>query len=104
MNVKLWIVTVVDYGETCDGKARVLEVCKSEEEAKAFVRNDIEDWADRNAEEGVEVDFDKMAGWFDYDTDDRCEWNISPVTVDVNEEDEQADFIDDGQMEFDFVK
>lgn len=104
MKVKLWIVTAVDHGETCDGKARVLETCKSKEEAEAFVRADIENWADERAGEGVEVDFDKMSAHYDYNTGIGCEWNIEPVTVDVNEEDEQVDVIDDWQMEFDFTK
>lgn len=74
---KIWIVTAVDHGETCDGKARVLEVCKSKEEAVAFVRTDIEKWADDRAGDNVEVDFDKMSGrYVDFDRDDYCEWNI----------------------------
>ena len=79
---KRWIVTVVDYGETCDGKARVLEVCKSEEEAKAFVRNDIEEWADHYAGEEVHVDFNRMsAQHYGYNNNDGCEWNIQAVEV-----------------------
>jgi len=73
---KLWIATYVDYGETCDGKARVLDICKSKEEAEAVVRNDIEKWADDHAGENVEVDFDKMSAHYDDDTSDGCEWNI----------------------------
>lgn len=79
--MKVWIATVVDYGETCDGKARVLDVCKTKEEAEEVVRNDIEKWADDHAGEGVEVDFDKMSAHFDYNTDDGCEWNIEEVEV-----------------------
>lgn len=79
--MKVWIATVVDYGETCDGKARVLDVCKSKEEAEAVVRNDIEKWADDHAGEGVEVDFDKMSACFDYNTDNGCEWNIEEVEL-----------------------
>ena len=85
MKIKLWIVTVVDYGETCNFKARVLETCKSKEEAKAFVRADIEKWADDHAGESVEVDFDKMSAYCTYDTNSGCEWNIDEVAVDVIE-------------------
>ena len=102
MKVKLWIVTAVDNGETCDGKARVLDTCKSKEEAEALVRADIEKWADDRAGEGVEVDFDKMSAHYDYNSDVGCEWNIEECLIDVTEEDEQADDIDDGQLEFDF--
>lgn len=102
MNIKIWIVTAVDYSETCDSKARVLEVCKSKEEANAFVRSDIEKWADDRAGESVEVDFDKMRAHYDYNSNDGCEWNIEERLIDVTEEDEQADDIDYGQLEFDF--
>jgi len=104
MNIKLWIVTAVDHGETCDGKARVLEVCKSKEEAKAFARSDIEKWADDRAAEDIYVDFDAMAAGYNGNADEGCEWNIEERLLDVTEEDEQADLVDDGQMEFDFVK
>lgn len=102
MNIKLWIVTAVDHDETCDGKARVLEVCKSKEEANAFVRSDIEKWADDRATEDIYVDFDAMAAGYNCNADEGCEWNIEERTLDVTEEDEQVDVIDDGQMEFDF--
>lgn len=36
-----YIVTVVDNGGTNDGRARVLGVCKTMEEAKVYVENDI---------------------------------------------------------------
>jgi len=101
MNIKLWIATYVDYGETCDGKARVLDICKSKEEAQAAVRNDIEKWADDRAGENVYVDFDAMAAGYNDTADNGCEWNIEERTVDVAEEDEQHD-IDDGQLEFEF--
>ena len=78
---KVWIATYVDYGETCDGKARVLDVFKTKKEAATAVRADIEKWRTKNQDEGVEVDFDKMAGWFDYNPDDRCEWNIEEAKL-----------------------
>ena len=105
MTTKIWIATYVDKGETCDGKARVLDVFKSEAEAKAAVRNDIEHWADERAGMPIVVDFDKMSAKYDWktlDDADGCEWNIEEHTLDVTEEDEQAVVIDDGQLEFDF--
>ena len=71
-----YIVTAVDHGETCDGKARILDVCDTKDEALAFVRDDIEHWADERAGEGIEVDFDKMSTRYTDDTDNGCEWNI----------------------------
>lgn len=71
-----YIVTAVDHGDTCDGKARVLEVCNTKDEAMAFVHADIEFWADERAGEGIEVDFDKMSARYADGTDNGCEWSI----------------------------
>ena len=76
-----WIVTAVDHGDTCDGKARVLCVCATKEEAEAYVRADIESWADERAGEDIEVDFDKMSAHYEYNTDNGCEWNIEKVEI-----------------------
>lgn len=77
---KLWIATYVDYGETCDGKPRVLKACSTKEEAQNEVRADIEKWADDRAGENIEVDFDKMSASY-RDRDDGCEWNIEEVEI-----------------------
>lgn len=82
--MKLWIVTVVDHGETCDGKARVLSVCSTKDEAKAYVKADIENWADERAGMPIVVDFDKMSAKYDWktlDDTDGCEWNIEEIEV-----------------------
>ena len=76
-----YIVTAVDYGETCDGKAEVLGVYGTYEDAHNFVRADIENWCDFHAGENVECDFDKMSAWFTHDTETRCEWNISNISL-----------------------
>lgn len=77
---KLFISTYVDYMEPCDGKARILGVDQTREEAEARVINDIEHWADSRAGYSVTVDFDKMnAGYTGEDTG--CEWNIEEVEV-----------------------
>ena len=85
---KIWIVTAIDYGDSSDGKARVLAACKSEEEAKAYVHDNIKAWADERAGKGVEVDFNKMNAHYDinsddydYSCDDSCEWNIEEVEI-----------------------
>lgn len=84
--MKRWIVTCVDWGETCDGKARTLGVFKEREEARALVRNDIEHWADQNAGENIQVDFDKMNVYHMSGIDPNaygagCEWNIEEVEI-----------------------
>ena len=43
MNLKRYVVTAVDVGESCDGHARVLGCFKTEADAKTYVRNDMED-------------------------------------------------------------
>ena len=77
---KLWIVTYVDRGETCDGKPRVLKACATKEEARNEVRADIENWADDRAGENVEVDFDKMSASY-RDRDEGREWYVEEVEV-----------------------
>ena len=89
MNIKIWIATYVDHGETCDGKARVLDICKSKEEAKAVVHADIEKWADNHAGDDITVDFDCMYTYYN-DTDTGCEWNIEERIIDVTKEGELA--------------
>lgn len=83
--MKRWIVTCVDCGETCDGKARTLGVFREREEARAFVRNDIEKWADDRAGDNVVVDFDKMTASYGdcARADNGCEWNIEEVEIPV---------------------
>jgi len=81
---KIWIATYVDRGETCDGKARVLAACATEEEARNEVRADIEKWADDRAGMPIVVDFDKMSAKYDWktlDDADGCEWNVEAVEV-----------------------
>lgn len=79
--MKRWIVTVVDHNEMCDGKAHVLEVCKTKEEAQAFVHTDIERWRDERVDAGIVVDFDKMSAHYDYNPNDDRVWNIEEVEV-----------------------
>ena len=98
--MKIWIAMYVDQGETCDGKPRLLDICKSREEALAVVHADIEKWADDHAGEGIEVDFDKMSAHYDYDTDDGCEWYIDERDIDFNKEDKLAE-IAGKETEFD---
>ena len=83
MKLTRYIVTAVDHGETCDGKARVLAVLNTKEEATNFVTEDIKEWVDQRAGEGVECDFNKMTAHYDYNSEDGCEWNIHEVGVEL---------------------
>lgn len=78
--MKKFIVTVVDSSDTCDGKAHVLDVCSTKDEAVSLVRNDIERWCDDRADGDYAVDFDSMSVWVS-GSDDGCEWNIEEVEV-----------------------
>ena len=80
---KIWIATYVNHGETCDGKARVLDVCKTKEEAEAAVRTDIKKWADDRATKDIYSDFDAMAAGYNRNADEGCEWNITEYDVDL---------------------
>jgi len=77
---KIWIVTAVDSGETCDGKARALAACRTKEAALAFVRADIEKWADDRAGENIEVDFDRLSASY-RGAGFGCEWNVEEVEI-----------------------
>lgn len=80
---KIWIATYVDHGETCDGKARVLDVCKTKEEAEAAVRTDIEKWADDRATKDIYADFDAMAAGYNGNADEGREWDITEYDIDL---------------------
>ena len=75
-------VTAVDYGDTCDGKARILFFGKTREEAKSFVDEDIKSWADERAGENIEVNFEKMSASYRENSSAGCEWNIERVVID----------------------
>ena len=46
----MFVVTAVDTADTADGKARVLAHCSTHDEAKNFVKHDIEDFINDAAE------------------------------------------------------
>lgn len=82
--MKKHIVTIVDYGETCDGKARVLRVCDTKDEAVSFVREDMDDWYKHNNDDvttpPLEIDCDRMSVR-SVCGDRGCEWNIEEVEI-----------------------
>lgn len=76
---KSWIINSIAHSPVCGLKGSVIGVYDSEEAAKAAVKSCIETWRHAYENEGVEVDFDKMAAWFDYDPSDGCRWFITPI-------------------------
>lgn len=77
---KIYVVTAVDSGDSCDGHARVLGAFKNEADAKNYVRNDMEDYCDQHANAGIQVDFDMMLIVNEDDDIVRC-WSIDAVEV-----------------------
>ena len=73
---KVWVATAVDYSDTADGKARVLGVYQTKEDAVEAARKDMANWVDRNIEEGIKIDSSKMSAYFEGDSSDGCEWNV----------------------------
>ena len=78
---KIYVVIAVDVGDSCDGHARVLGAFKNKDDAKNYVRNDMEDMCDQLANTGIRADFDKMeiVNWSDNDL--VCCWSINEVEV-----------------------
>lgn len=81
---KRWIVTACnfDIDGQCDDKARVLIACNSKEEAKNFILEDMREYVDLHADEGMILDEDKMRV-ADDSCLNGCEWNLEEVEIDL---------------------
>ena len=84
MKIKRYVVTAVDFDVDghCDGKARVLAVCKTEDEAKNFTLEDMREYADRHANEGMVLDDERLRVAED-DSMNGCEWNIEDIEIEI---------------------
>ena len=83
--MRKFLVTAVDSGSTCNGKADLIACCDSYDEAVEYMRSDMQDWADQRAGMPIVVDFDKMSARYDWktlDDSDGCEWNIHEISID----------------------
>jgi hypothetical protein len=78
--MKRHIITVVDTSDTCDGKARVIKSCASYDEAKDFVRHDMETYLTANSTLDIIPNWNKMSAWTE-DGTIGCEWNIEEIDV-----------------------
>ena len=76
---KSWMVNNISHSPVNGIRGCLIGVYATEEAAKAEVHARIETWRHAYENEGVEVDFDKMAAWFDYDPADGCRWFITPI-------------------------
>lgn len=73
--VRRWVVTCVDRGETCDGKARVHGVYGSRDEAVAELMKDVEQYARRHP--GSSINY---ADWsVDLGDGAGCDWNVEDI-------------------------
>lgn len=84
MTKKIFIATAVDLSETADGKALVLDVCSTKEDAINVIKNDMESYVSNAAEMDLVVDFDKMSVHPE-DYSYGCEWNICEHDLDISE-------------------
>ena len=85
MTKRLFIVTAVDTSETADGKAIVIDVCSTREEALNVIKNDMESYVDDAAGMELVVDFDKWSA-HNKDYTYGSEWNISEHDLEIKED------------------
>ena len=86
--VKKWIVICIDYGDSCDGKPRLLQVLNSKEEAYEWAKKDIQEMIDNSTSDNGDCpyvcDFDKLSVRCKNEEDNGgCEWNIQKITIEV---------------------
>lgn len=75
---KAFVITAVDYGDTVDGKARVVGVQFDRNKAQEILNRDMEEYkksAGPNYEEGDDLSVWEKGG------DNGCEWNVEEVNV-----------------------
>ena len=76
--MKLWIVTAVDCGDSCDGHPSCLGCFKTKEEAENYVKNDMEERCDQLAGCNIEADFSRME-ILDACDQPICMWSIDSI-------------------------
>ena len=77
----LWVVTAVDIGDSCDGKARVLKICRSKEEAEQYIHNDMLDYS---LSHRCVINPVKMCAWTDFSETYGCIWNLEKIHITSN--------------------
>jgi len=92
--VERYIVTYVDVDRDgqCDGKPKIGAICKTEEEAKAWIQNDIQQYIDEHtSDEGAcefIADFGKM-NVHTHDWSDYTEWQFEKCGICLDDEELQ---------------
>ena len=96
----LWVVTAVDVGDSCDGKARVLKLCTSKKDALDYIDKDMTEYYKKMSLEYdgcVNMDMKKMY-IYDDKYDNGCEWNFEKIGIISKEEIKKSEqvLIDNG--------
>ena len=84
----VFVAMYVDYGESCDGKARVLGIYPTLDVAIEEVKADMSTWIAAAEEdlniprESIKVDFDEMTACLPGAGDAGCEWSIEEQELD----------------------
>jgi hypothetical protein len=71
-----YIVSCVDYGDTCDGHARILGMFKDYSKALAFVKGDMKSVHEEN---GYPINYQKLEVMNDDGTDGSV-WSIHDIS------------------------
>lgn len=77
---KVYVVTAVDFVKSTNGKARVLGAFRSEDAARNFVRNDMEETLDEFAGLRTMPDFELMQIILP-DNDSGILWNVEATEI-----------------------
>lgn len=78
--MKTYIVTCVNISKFSKPKPRVCTMCATRDEAKNYVKEEINEWADNRAGTEIEVDYENMSAGY-VDGRDRCEWSIDEIDI-----------------------
>ena len=78
--MKTYIVTRVDISKFSKSKPRVCTMCATRDEAKNYVKEEIDEWADNRAGTEIEVDYENMSAGY-VDERDGCEWSIDEIDI-----------------------
>ena len=76
----LWVVTAVDIGDSCDGKARVLKICRSKEKAEQYIHDDMLEYSLG----GVDCKVDSVKLSVYRNENEGCEWNLEKIHITSN--------------------
>ena len=86
MKKTVYVATYVDYGDSCDGKARTIGVFQTEELAKESVKKDMATYIDAMVKEGRDISSLKIdANGMSIYKDDYCgcEWNVEDIGMEI---------------------